>query len=198
MKLTKRVLSMVLCGLVVLGGSQAALVKADAQTVIAAGNDQYRGRWTQGVRFGMQLKGFSGTKSGWSLQFVHKDGHLTLTGPSNVGSTWTFGDTFHLGFLRDGQTHEQVFRTGSGSAGNALGRAMKWFNESNVHDGDFVFCYGENWQTSVTFDGPSMIKGLGSNDYSRGYQRGRIDKFNAGFGIDDHGLHEALLSQHIK
>lgn len=196
MKLTKRVLSMVLCGLVVLGGSQAALVKADAQ--IAPGNDQYTGRWTQGVRFGMQLKGCPGTKSGWSLRFVHDNGHLTLQGPSNVGPTWTFGDTFHLGFLRYGQKHETVFRTGSGQAGPALKRAMEWFNSSNVGDGDIVYVYGENWDTSVTFDGVSMIQGFGSNNYKNGYNPKYIDKHNVGFAIDNHGLHEAKLSQHLR
>lgn len=197
MKLTKRVLSMVLCGLVVLGGSQAALVKADAQTVIAAGNNQYTGKWTQGVRLGMQLKGFSGTKSGWSLKFVHDNGHLRLEGPSNVGSTWTFGDTFHLGFVgQDGKKHETVFRTGNGPAGPALKRAMEWFNGSNVKDGDIVFCYGESWQTSVTFDGPSMIKGILGNDYRHGYQN--VNRKDAGFRVDNGGLYEARVSQHVR
>ena len=194
MKLSKKVLSMVLCGLVVLGGSQAALVKANAQTVIA-GSSLVDPAWKQEIRFGMQSKAGSGIKSGWSMELVFKNGHLKLDGRTNVGCTWTFGDTFKVGWEKtNGQRGQTIFRTSGASAADALGKVKSQFNNADIGVGDKVYFYGEKWDTSLTFPNSRLIiKGITGNDYSKGYNPRAIDKTVAGFCVYKDGLHEAIV-----
>lgn len=196
MKLSKKVLSMVVCGLVVLGGSQATLVKANALVAtIVPGNDHYSPTWQQGVRFGMQSKACPGIKDGWSMNFTFKEGCLTLDGPTNVGCTWTFGDKFVLGWEKaNGEKGHTVFRTGGGSAASALSRAREAFNNARIHVNDKIYVYGDSWDTSVTFPGKiSMIKGVTGNNYRKGYDSRFIDKYTAGFCVKERWLQEAIV-----
>ena len=198
MKISKKILSMVLCGFIVAGGSQATLVKANAQSkqVVIVGSDKVPSAWQQGVQIKLQRKGFPSSKTYWKIKLVYKNGHLRLEGPTNIPGCYTFDDTFIMGYQKQGGSVQApiIFRTcNNASAGNALKRAMDIFNRADIKDGDKIFMNGKKWQTTLKFTSNLLIKGITGNDYTKGYQPDRIDRNTAGFTVEPDGLYEAIV-----
>ncbi len=88
MKLSKKILGAVLCGLIVVGGSNATLVKANAQQT----------KWRIGVGFATHMIGINMCTTYPKLYLVlYDNGDLKLEGSPNVACNRTFSDTFRIG-----------------------------------------------------------------------------------------------------
>ena len=196
MKLSKKLLSMVLCGLIVVGGSQATLVNANAQSrVIAPSTDNYPHAWTLGVRFNLQTKIMGLFKDWWQINLVYKDGYLRFNGCTDIPEHLTFNDTFVVGWEKAGtnKIHREIFRPCTGAdAGNALGRMMDAFNRANIKSGDTIFMNGQKYDYTLRFANPQLvINGVEVNNYARGYQS--IDRNSAAFLVGQDGLYPTRL-----
>ena len=150
MKLSKKILGAVLCGLIVVGGSQLTLVKANAQT-----------QWSEGVSFKTHAEGMSHFTDRWTLRLELVDGHLQLNGRTDIPGNITFHDTFTVGWRpRFGTKYTTtVFRPcWRADAGSALKRVEEMINRANLKVGDVIFMHGEKYNDSVTFSDSSLIK----------------------------------------
>ena len=196
MKISKKVLSMVICGFIVFGGSQANLIKAHAASSSTT-SIQNSIQWKQTVRFKLRAKWNTLYKAWWSINLVYRDGRLTLEGPTNIPGNLTFDDTFVLGYrnydkdpLRQETKIITQFRPSHNcSAGDALRRAMDLFNRAGIKRFDTIFMNGENWNDTLKFSSvnPKIIQNS-NNNYSNGYIT--VDKFKTGFKVEDRGLVE--------
>ncbi len=195
MKLSKKVLSMVLCGLIVAGGSQATLVNANAQTRTVSVNNNTSGKWRQEIQIGVQVKGYPAIKRYVSLMLKFENGHLKLELPRTVHNRFTFTDTIVMGWQKQGKGVEAPirFRTCNGASAQAtLQNVVRIFNNADLKVGDKFFISGQHWQTSVTFPNEQIV-GVTGNDYSQGYQPNRIDRNDAAFYINAYGLSESSV-----
>lgn len=190
MKLSKKVLSMVLCGFIVFGGSQATLVKANAQNPYNEKPD-----WEMGVRFALQSKCLGLIKDWWQVQLKYVNGHLILQGPTSIPSCLTFGDTFTLGWQKKGQSRVEhtVFRPCNGAnAGAALGRAMDMFNKAHLEPGDKIFVNGQKYDYTLRFaESEKIIHANSFNNFWQGYQG--VDRNKEAFVVQYNGLCETCL-----
>ena len=192
MKISKKVLSMVLCGFIVLGGSQVSLINAHAQSYSTT-SIQNSTQWRQTIRFKLRAKWNTLYKAWWSIDLVYKNGHLTLEGPTNIPGNLTFDDTFVFVKLDERQKHNQTitkFRPSHNlSAGDALKRAIDLFNKAGVHDTDYIFIYGEDWNDTFEYSYVNhVIKQTSNNDYSRGFHN--VVRGLTGFKVSSNGLEE--------
>lgn len=195
MKLSKKILGAVLCGLIVVGGSNATLVKANAQT-----------SWSERVCFGTHTKGFNGFTDVWGLDLTFENGQLQLKGRTNIPLTVTFDDTFKIGWHRQyepGYYYPQhiVFRDcWQARASDALRKAEEIFNSAHLQIGDEIFIYGENSNTSVRFSGPYLITQPQSRiSYNTQYNElyKMRDKHHTALKITESGLQTVNVSPYI-
>ena len=183
MKVSKKILSAVLCGLIVVGGSQASLVKANAQT-----------QWSEVVGFKTHTKGFCGFTDRWSLNLQLIDGKLKLNGRTDIPENITFHDTYTVGWRKRYATkyNTTVFRPcWQASAGSALRKVEQMVNNANLGVGDVIFIHGERYNDSVTFSNPDLIKQekqsrLSYNNYFPLYKT--LDQHHTAFYVTDDGL----------
>ena len=191
MKLSKKLLGVVLSGFMVVGASQVTLVKANAQV-----------QWKQPVRIGLQAKGVEIIKDAWQIDLVLEGGYLKLEGPTNIPSRWTFDDEFHFGKVGDkarSSNKPLVVRTNNVCApGPALKRLMDQFNDLELTVGDEIYMHGQNSQTTLKFPGSSltirrqpMARGP-INNYDYGYQH--VNRHQTGFIITGSGLYEKIYN----
>ena len=154
--------------------------------------------WKVGLRFKLHSKNNPSKKDWWEITLACRDGKVKLEGRTDIPSDLTFDDKFTIGFEKQGNNARVstpiVFRAcNSASAGDALNRAMKIFNDADIKVGDKIFMSGEKYQDSLRFTNTGYIKGITGNDYSKGYQKNRIDQFSAGFAVAKNGLYEAIV-----
>ena len=202
MKISKKVLSMVLCGFIVFGGSQVGLIKAHAATPNNTRATQSNDYWRQKIRFKLRAKWNSLYKSWWTIDLVcGKDGILRLEGPTNIPGNLTFDDRFIMGYRKDGSLENHLsFVFGPSryaSAGDALNRAKILFNQARVKIDDSIFVHGEDWNDTLTFPSyDSVICRTSQNVYDYGYKN--IDRYVVGFKATNYGLVERQDMVHIE
>ena len=192
MKISKKVLSMVLCGFIVFGGSQASLIKANAASSSTT-SIQKSTQWRQTIHLKLRAKWNTLYKAWWSIDLVYKNGNLRLEGPTNIPGNLTFDDTFVFQSMDEGQKKQQTitkFRPSHNlSAGDALRRAMDLFNKAGIHDTDYIFIYGENWNDTLKYSSvnPKIIQ-KSNNNYSLGFHN--VVRGLTGFKVSSNGLEE--------
>ena len=202
MKISKKVLSMVICGFIVFGGSQVGLIKAHAATTNNTRATQSNVKWEQQIAFKLRAKWNSLYKAWWNIKLVcTKDGKLRLEGPTNIPGNLTFDDRFIMGYRRANSLENHLsFVFGPSryaSAGDALNRAMLLFNQAEVKIGDEIFVHGENWtDTFEWLPMNSKIHQTSQNEYAYGYKN--IDRYAVGFKATENGLDEVQNFVHIE
>ena len=197
---SKKVLSMLLCGLIVIGGGHSAtLVKADATSSNTMSKSaQGEVLWRQGVRFKLRAKHNTLYKDWWEINLVcNKNGVLSLEGRTDIPSNLTFDDYFVMGFNdsdKNGITRIP-FEAGFtwGSTADLLRKEMNDFNNAQVKVGEPIFIHGLDWDGTLRFAKNSLVikNHISSNDYTAGYRS--VDKYCTGFYVKHDGLHEAVF-----
>ena len=201
MKISKKIMTMLLCGFMTISGSQLLLVKANAETSSASNQN----KWEQPIRLKLRAKWNELYKSYWTINLVCKNnGELKLEGPTNVPSNLTFDDFIVMG-LEDTRfipgrslpcLSFEVQPSRYGSAEVDLRDAMAMFNEEAPREGDVFYAHGFNWGGTLTFPNnkqrSTVIHQYTKNDYTKGYKTKGIDRWKSAFEIKSDGLHECL------
>ena len=216
MKISKKLLSMVLCGLIVVGGSQLTLVKANAATKSTTSN-QCGLQWQEGIRFRLRRKNNASCKDWWEVNLVCRNGRVTLEGPTNIPDCFTFDDIFVIAVntydtFGIAKVPFKLYPSIGGSAKEILKQEMEDFNNFDAEVYDDVFMHGINCSdsfalsntNSYTFYGnsskissnSSAIKRFSKNDYTRGYIN--RDRWYTGFEFRDGGLYEMVYPHTYK
>ena len=202
MKISKKVLSMVICGFIVFVGSQVGLIKSHEATTNNTRATQSDVLWEQQIAFKLRAKWNSLYKAWWNIKLVcTKDGKLRLEGPTNIPGNLTFDDRFIMGYRRANSLENHLsFVFGPSryaSAGDALNRAMILFNQAKVKIGDSIFVHGEDWNDTLRFPGyNSVIRKTSKNVYEYGYKN--IDRYVVGFEATKYSLEERQDLVHIE
>ena len=189
MKLSKKLLSMVLCGFITFGGMQSlSLIKADAfqeprvwqvpiKIKLRAIHNRFYKQWRQ-----IDL-------------YCTNTGILQLQKSTTIPSNMTFDDTFMLGInnLKYGGITEYplYLYQGDSNADRKLANEIDYFNAQNYPVGCPLFLHGKNWNDTLTLPSKMYLYQGSSNDYSQGYKS--IDRWKTGFYTKWDGLHECIF-----
>ena len=214
MKRVKKILSMMLCSVIIIGGSNFTLVKAHGQTInkdsvstqqvnSRSTSNQNYDRWVTSVGFRLKDKFFPFCKCFWHLDLVlTNENKLMLRGNTNIPRKYTFDDVFVLGYDKWGAPYNITKFRGLNNvdAKYALKRATDLFNNEGITVGNTIFIHGENSNNSLVFESkiqpgsqshyPTSIIQYGQtrNDYSKGYLS--VDRFAIGLRVEERGLRE--------
>lgn len=214
MKRVKKILSMILCSVVIVSGSSLSLIKANAQTVdkINVSTQQVNSRsvakqsddkWVTKITLRFRHKWFTFDKFLWSIELAcNKDGYLVLRGNTKIPRYYTFDDTYRWGYDDGGTPHTVSIFRGLHNTNTAavFQKAVNEFNNAKIKEGQILFMYGENSNDSFRFENTVQPKsgsqtpvsivqhGITRNDYSKGYNN--VDKFKIAFRVEEKGLRE--------
>ena len=199
MKISKKIVSMLLCGFIAIGGSQLSLVKAHASSVTTRSVQANQGDlWREGVRLKLQAKYNHLYKDWWEITLVcDKNGHLRLEGRTDIPGNLTFDDNLIMGqrYYEPGlrkRVTALCFEVGPswGSASTDLKDSMRLFNESDVKVGDLLFAHGRGWNGTLRFSPRNNVihNTISNNDFTQGYKS--VSRWATGFEIRKNGLYE--------
>lgn len=223
MKRIKKILSMMFCSVVIIGGSKLTLVKANAQTinndkmynqqlntrttsnsvnVRAKSTVNNNERWRLGIELRLRDKIIQCYKPTWEIDlYCTNDGILMLDGCTNIPDKWTFDDHYVWGHKNNDTNNFEIiteFRPlNNVNPGCALERAKDLFNKARISDGDTIVMHGTGSTNSLKFKsrGTSVIHSNSGNDYSRGYET--VYRFDVGLKVTKTGLEEVKFKHKI-
>lgn len=203
MKISKKILTAFMCGLIAIGGSQAtSLIKADAAQIsdITCKPGEC---WRVGIDLKLRAKHNYFYKQWRSIVLVCKnDGSLYLEKTSTIPNNMTFDDTFLIGFNDEAHAKNGVATTKlpfwvsmniGGNTDAILKEEIDEFNAAGVRVTDPIYIHGRYWDDTVKFR--YMNHALQNcqicNDYTQGYKR--VNRWNTGFWAEMDGLHACVF-----
>lgn len=189
MKISKKLLSMVLCGFITFGGVQSlSLIKADAfQEPI---------KWQIPIRIKLRatLNRFYHQSRVIDLQCT-KDNVLQIQKLDTIPWNMTFDDDFIIGVNNVdllGVTQIPFYlHEGESNADQRLAKEVRDFNNKHYKVGCPMFIHGRYWNDTLWFPSTMYMHQTSNNDYASGY-RSR-DRWKTGFNTADNGLYECTF-----
>ena len=203
MKISKKILTMFLCGFIAVGASQlSTLVKADAATVTQS-VAQKGEKWRLGIRLKLRAKRNMLYKEWRQIDLVcEEDGSLQLDKISTIPKNLTFDDTFYIGFYdfkdktidinTDDKAHLPFILDMNigGDTDAILKKEIDDFNKAGAKVGDFFFANGKRWDDTLKFSSVHypVTQTITDNDYTHGYKN--VVKWCVSFETTENGLEE--------
>lgn len=205
MKISKKILTVFMCGLIAIGGSQAtSLIKADAAQVTDI-TPKAGERWRVGIHLKLRAKHNYFYKQWRRIDLVCKNnGSVLLDKVSTIPSNMTFDDTFLIGFNDNAHARgvtKLPFWVSMNIGGNTdaiLQEEIDDFNNAGVVVGDPIYIHGRYWNDTLTFSylHDALKNCISSNDYTQGYKS--VNRWDTGFWIKDDGLYECVFKHDEK
>lgn len=203
MKISKKILTAFMCGLIAIGGSQAtSLIKADASQIPDITPKQGE-RWRVGMNLKLRAK-YNKLYHQWRrIDLVCRDnGSLFIDKVSTIPRNMTFDDTFLIGFNDEAHAKNGVAVTKlpfwlsmniGGDTDAILADEINDFNAAGVQVTDPLYIHGRYWDDTVTFCYMShaLQNCQTRNDYTRGYKS--VNRWDTGFWAENDGLHECVF-----
>ena len=189
MKVSKKLLSMVLCGVITFGGVQAlSLKKVDAF--------QEPLKWSVPIRIKLRAVHNYFYKQWRQINLdCTKDNILQLRKSTNIPSNMTFDDDYVIGINNIdylGVTEYPFFVLANESnADRRLQKEINDFNRRHYKVGCQLFIHGTGWDDTLTLPSKMYLYQSSNNDYASGYKR--RNRWKSGFNTADNGLYECTF-----
>ena len=189
MKVSKKLLSMVLCGVITFGGVQAlSLKKVDAFEEPL--------KWSVPIWFKLRAVHNYFYKQWRQINLdCTKDNVLQLRKTSTIPNNMTFDDDYVIGINNIdylGVTEYPFFVLANESnADRRLQKEINDFNRRHYKVGCPIFMHGVYWNDTLTLPSKMYLYQSSNNDYSKGYKS--RNRWRSGFNTTDIGLVECTF-----